>query len=159
SVDIRTGGGVDLLSGRRGIGSLHAPWRTQLYSEEMPVMSNLDRWLCGAKSWLRLGVVTFIAGILLLRANDLSAQALTDSNGYRALVRLFQQWREFEHPVMKNNVPDYSASAMAAKAAALNGWRKQLNAIDPKSWPIEQQNDYKLVEAEMKGLDFNLRVL
>ena len=33
------------------------------------------------------------------------------------------------------------------------------DAIDPKSWPIEQQNDYKLVKAEMNGLDFNLRVL
>ena len=74
-------------------------------------------------------------------------------------MTLFQQWREFEHPVMKNNVPDYSASAMAAKATALPRWRKRLDAIDPKSWPIEQQNDYKLVKAEMNGLDFNLRVL
>ena len=32
-------------------------------------------------------------------------------------------------------------------------WRKRLDAIDPKSWPIEQQNDYKLVKAEMNGLD------
>jgi uncharacterized protein (DUF885 family) len=75
------------------------------------------------------------------------------------LVKLVQQWREFEHPVMKNNVPDYSASAMAAKAAALPGWRKRLDAIDPKSWPVEEQNDYQLVKAEMNGLDFNLRVL
>ena len=60
---------------------------------------------------------------------------------------------------MKNNVPDYSASAMAAKSAALQQWRKRLDAIDPRSWPIEQQNDYKLVKAEMNGLDFNLRVL
>ena len=28
-----------------------------------------------------------------------------------------------------------------------------------KEWPIEQQNDYKLVKAEMNGFDFNLRVL
>ncbi len=88
-----------------------------------------------------------------------SAMASSEPNGYPALVKLFQQWREFEHPVMKNNVPDYSASAMAAKAAALPQWRKRLDEIDSKSWPIEEQNDYKLVKAEMNGLDFNLRVL
>ncbi|MGZ4731493.1 MAG: DUF885 family protein [Terriglobales bacterium] len=88
-----------------------------------------------------------------------SAKAANEPDGYPVLVKLFQQWREFEHPVMKNNVPDYSASAMAAKAAALPVWRKRLDAIDPKSWPIEEQNDYKLVKAEMNGLDFNLRVL
>jgi uncharacterized protein (DUF885 family) len=60
---------------------------------------------------------------------------------------------------MKNGVPDYSARAAAAKAAALPRWRKRLDEIDPKSWPIDEQNDYKLVKAEMNGLDFNLRVL
>ena len=88
-----------------------------------------------------------------------SASAASEPDGYPVLVNLFQQWREFEHPVMKNNVPDYSTSAMAARAAALPRWRKRLDAIDPKSWPIEEQNDYKLVKAEMNGLDFNLRVL
>ncbi len=87
------------------------------------------------------------------------AKAASAPDGYPALVKLFQQWREFEHPVMKNNVPDYSASAMATKAAALPGWRKRLEAIDPKSWPIAEQNDHRLVKAEMNGLDFNLRVL
>ena len=88
-----------------------------------------------------------------------SAKSASAPDGYPALVKLFQQWREFEHPVMKNNVPDYSAGAMAAKAAALPGWRRRLDAMDPKSWPMEEQNDYKLVKAEMNGLDFNLRVL
>jgi len=99
-----------------------------------------------------------ISGLSLTTANNSWAQAATQ-DGYPALVKLFQQWREFEHPVLNNSVPDYSASAMATKAAALAGWRKRLDAIDPKSWPIEQQNDYKLVNAEMNGLDFNLRVL
>ena len=88
-----------------------------------------------------------------------SVEAARSPEGYPALVSLFQQWRKFERPVMKNGVPDYSASAMAAKAAALTKWRKKLAEIDPKSWPAEEQNDYKLVRAEMNGLDFNLRVL
>ena len=119
---------------------------------------NLHRTLRGAKMRL-LCVVTVITGVFLTTANNSSAQPTKDPDGYLALVKLFQQWREFEHPVIKNNVPDYSAGAMAAKAAALHQWRKRLDAIDPRSWPIEQQDDYKLVKAEMNGLDFNLRVL
>ena len=44
------------------------------------------------------------------------------------------------------------------RAAALPRWRKRLDAIDPKSWPIEEQNDYKLVKAEMNGLELLERV-
>jgi hypothetical protein len=96
---------------------------------------------------------------LLFGAMSRFASAAMEPDGYAALVKLFQQWREFERPVMKNDVPDYTASAMAAKTAALPKWRKQLDEIDPKSWPVDEQNDYKLVKAEMNGLDFNLRVL
>jgi len=100
-----------------------------------------------------------VASLFFVQLSGGSATAPSESGGYPALVKLFQQWREFEHPAMKNNVPDYSSSAMAAKAAALPRWRKRLDEIDPKSWPIGQQDDYKLVKAEMNGLDFNLRVL
>jgi uncharacterized protein (DUF885 family) len=78
---------------------------------------------------------------------------------YPSLTQLFEQWREFEHPLIKDHVADYSAAAMAAKAKALPQWQARLKAIDPKSWPIDEQNDYKLVQAEMEGLNFNLTVL
>jgi uncharacterized protein (DUF885 family) len=83
----------------------------------------------------------------------------TYPSGYAGLVQLFEQWRDFEHPLMQGNVPDYGPSAMAAKAAALPAWQKRLAAIDTQGWPIEQLDDYKLVRAEMNGLDFNLRIL
>ena len=79
--------------------------------------------------------------------------------GYTALVRVFEGWREFEHPAMNGLVPDYSARGMAAKARALPEWQKRLEAIDTAGWPIEKVDDYKLVKAEMNGFDFNLRVL
>ena len=122
-------------------------------------MGFLDRKCRSEHMRLQLCHAMAIAALFLGAMSGGSVQAASEPDGYPALVQLFQQWREFEHPVMKNNVPDYSASAMAAKAAALPRWRKRLDAIDPKSWPIEQQNDYKLVKAEMNGLDFNLRVL
>jgi uncharacterized protein (DUF885 family) len=94
-----------------------------------------------------------------LAAHCAPARPPTEPSEYATLVQLFEQWRDFEHPVMQGNVPDYGPTAMAAKAAALAAWQKKLAAIDTQGWPIEQQNDSKLVRAEMNGLDFNLRVL
>lgn len=79
--------------------------------------------------------------------------------GYATLVKLFEQWREFEHPRMHGSVPDYRAPAMAAKAEALPEWQRKLQGIDTQGWPVAFINDYKLVTAEMNGLDFDLRVL
>ncbi len=92
-------------------------------------------------------------------AHGAPARQAAATSGYTTLVQLFEQWRDFEHPVMQGSVPDYGPTAMAAKAAALAAWQKKLAAIDTQGWPIEQLNDYKLVRAEMNGLDFNLRVL
>ena len=102
-----------------------------------------------------LAVVLFFATVVTASP----AYGAATPSGYRELVDLFEAWRSFERPVMHGAVPDYSATAMAAKAKALPQWRKRLDAIDTRGWPIEQQNDYKLVKAEMNGFDFNLRVL
>ena len=78
---------------------------------------------------------------------------------YPALLQLFQEWRVFEQPVRKADVPDYAPAAISAKAAALPRWFARLAAIDTTGWTTEQLNDLKLVKAEMNGLDFDLRVL
>jgi uncharacterized protein (DUF885 family) len=88
-----------------------------------------------------------------------TASATEQPGGYAALTLLFGQWREFEHPTVTHGVADYSAAAMAAKAAALPQWQSRLTTIDTQGWSIAQRNDYQLVKAEMNGLDFNLRVL
>ena len=97
--------------------------------------------------------------VVLLSGSALAVSAGSPPDDYTSLVRLFQQWRVFERPSMKGDVPDYSPNAMAEKAKALPEWQKKLAAIDDKSWPIEQQNDHKLVQAEMNGFAFNFRVL
>ncbi|HEX8233206.1 MAG TPA: DUF885 domain-containing protein [Caulobacteraceae bacterium] len=48
---------------------------------------------------------------------------------------------------------------MARKASALADYRTRLSAIDRSGWNAMALNDYRLVEAEMNGLDFSLRVL
>jgi hypothetical protein len=99
------------------------------------------------------------ATALFLAAVSVGSPASTASDGYASLVTLFEQWREFERPAMTGGGADYSAGAMARQAAVLPQWRERLNAIDTRGWPVEQTSDYKLVAAEMSGLDFNLRVL
>ena len=75
------------------------------------------------------------------------------------LVQLFTEWRAFEAPVRRGDIPDYTPAAVSAKAAALPQWFARLAAIDTAGWTPEQLNDLKLVKAEMNGLDFDLRVL
>jgi hypothetical protein len=77
---------------------------------------------------------------------------------YAELTRLAYDWRHFEQPTIKNCVPEYGASAMAAKADALTAYRARLAAIGTQDWPAAQKVDRRLIEAEMNGLDFDLRV-
>jgi uncharacterized protein (DUF885 family) len=77
---------------------------------------------------------------------------------YTALVQLAQDWRHFEQPAVHHCVPEYSASAMTAKAEGLRAYRMRLAGIDPQGWPMTHTVDYRLIEAEMNGLDFDLRV-
>ena len=79
--------------------------------------------------------------------------------GHAALARLFADWRTFNHPAIVAGRPDYSAPAMVAKAARLPTFRRRLAAIDRRGFSASQNGDWRLVQAEMNGLDFFLRVL
>ncbi|MEA3079226.1 MAG: hypothetical protein QOF05_634, partial [Sphingomonadales bacterium] len=81
------------------------------------------------------------------------------TSGHPQLVDLFADWRAFAHPQIVRGVPNYSAEAMAAKAARLPDLRRRLAAIDKAGWNAAQLDDYRFVESEMNGLDFFLRVL
>jgi uncharacterized protein (DUF885 family) len=80
------------------------------------------------------------------------------AGAYPALLELAQDWRHFEQPTVQKCIPDYRASAMAAKAQGLPFYRARLAAIDTQGWSATQTVDYRLIEAEMNGLDFDLRV-
>lgn len=81
------------------------------------------------------------------------------TKNYRDLLRLFEDWRAFEAPAVKDCVPDYTASAMAAKAEGLADFKEKLAAFDAAGWTPAQRADLAYVEAEMNGLDFDLRVM
>jgi len=60
---------------------------------------------------------------------------------------------------LRAGAPDYTAATLAQKHEKLKSYQARLAAIDPSGWPVEQQVDYRLVRAEMNGLDFYIRVL
>jgi hypothetical protein len=93
--------------------------------------------------------------LLLLLACPVTVLAAGE---YADLVQLALDWRAFERPAVSHCVPDYGAAAMDAKAAGLPALRARLAGIDTHGWPTAQIVDYKLIEAEMNGLDFDLRV-
>ena len=78
---------------------------------------------------------------------------------YEALTELFVDWRAFATPALNGYLPDYSDSAMAEKKAALPDFMARLKAIDTVGWPVDALADYRLVQAEMNGMDFDFRVL
>ena len=80
-------------------------------------------------------------------------------NSHEALVDLFEDWRDFEHPPMLDGAPDYTAKRFAAAYNELPQYMERLNAIDTTDWPDEHKVDWHIVRAEMNGFDFNHRVL
>src|SRR3982750_1857044 len=88
-----------------------------------------------------------------------AAAAEAPASSYQQLATLFTDWRELNHPAIVHGRPDYSAAAMTKKAEGFAAFRARLKAIGPGDWPIEQKNDYRVVEAELNGLDFFLRIL
>ncbi len=81
------------------------------------------------------------------------------AKGHGALIALFDDWRAFVRPDIKGGLPDYSATAMARKAEGLPRLQARLKAIDMRGSLPAAQNDRRLIEAEMNGFDFFLRVL
>ena len=85
--------------------------------------------------------------------------AIADDHDYDALVELFEEWREFERPPLRDGAPDYTAETFDARHDDFLALRDRLHAFETSEWPIEQQVDWHLVRAEMNGYDFNYRVL
>ncbi len=110
---------------------------------------------------LRLrGVVCGAAAILALAgAGEAHAQQAARPARYEDLVALFREWREFQHARAVNGVPDYTATAMAAQRRGLLTYQRRLTAMDTARWTRPQQTDYRILQAELNGMDFDQRVL
>ena len=107
------------------------------------------------------------------RAGNETSQTVV-STDYADLVSLFTEFRAFQQGESNDNVsytksgwtvstdddvPDFSAAAMAEKFGELRTLQERLESIDSTGWAIAQQVDYHLVRAEMNGNEFQHRVL
>jgi len=108
---------------------------------------------------LAIGFICLVMFLLYCCSPVEEKEDAVHSNDYEGLVKLFEEWREFQKPEIVDGVPDYTASAMEKQRLGLKEYQNRLAAIDPSSWPISQQVDYHIVRAEMNGLDFDHRVL
>jgi hypothetical protein len=105
-------------------------------------------------------VATTLSLAVVMYAGASPARAAAPTGAYAALTQLFADWRAFERPALDAaGVPDFRPAAIAAKSAGLAGMRARLAAIPARELAPAEQVDYRLVEAEMNGLDFDLRVL
>lgn len=100
-------------------------------------------------------------GVTILAAVVATIGALAEAqrDGYQDLLALFEEFRTFERPPLRDGAPDYTAGTLAVKHRRLKSFQSRLASLDPGSWPVDQQVDHALVGAMMNGLDFELRVL
>ncbi len=120
---------------------------------------------------MRLRVTTFpllipVALVLTFHGALTNAQTKPGSTAVRnfatheALETFFKEWRAFQKPPLKDGVPNYTLAAMAKQRVELGKiWKPRLAAMDISTWSLADQNDYRIVEAELHGLDFDHRVL
>ena len=85
--------------------------------------------------------LTALAAAALLIGGTMPAHAA--NKNYRDLLRLFEDWRAFEAPAVKDCVPDYTAAAMTAKAEGLADFKKRLAAFDASGWTPAQRTDLR----------------
>jgi len=105
------------------------------------------------KSFLYL----LVASVLLISCQ--SGQSSNTPHTYADLVQLFNDWRAFETPPMADGAPDYTQSTFESRMPAFRDLQSRLASIDTTGWAINKQVDWRLVQAEMNGYDFNYRVL
>ena len=101
----------------------------------------------------------YLLCLAIIASGVLMAAESSDSKKYDDLLTLFNEWREFEQPPVKDGAPDYTAATFDLRYAEFRGYQERLRSIDPTGWPVAHQVDWHIVRAEMNGFDFNYRVL
>jgi len=108
---------------------------------------------------MRALIPTILALGLSASAHAAGGNEQHTAGGYDQLVNLAQEWRRFEQPEHHNCLPDYGAAAMAKKMEGLQQFRTRLAAIHSDGWSAGEKVDWQLIDAEMKGFDFDLHIL
>ena len=104
-------------------------------------------------------VLIFELLIFITFSDPLKAEQKNQPKNYQQLVDLFNKWREFERPPSTSGAPDYTSKMFNHREKEFNLLRKELEKMDTTNWSIHYRVDWSVVNAEMNGYDFNMRVL
>jgi uncharacterized protein (DUF885 family) len=108
------------------------------------------------RHWAALLALPLLAPVV---AQPVAAQTEQPASGYAALLALYDEFRALTVPEMVRGVPDYTPAAMQRQAEHLASLQQRLRTIDDSAWPIAERVDYMVVLAEMRGLEFQHRVM
>lgn len=108
------------------------------------------------RHWAALLALPLLAPVV---AQPVAAQTEQPASGYSALLSLYDEFRALTVPAKVRGVPDYTPAAMQRQAERLAGLQQRLRAIDDSTWPITERVDYMVVLAEMRGMEFQHRVM
>lgn len=101
-------------------------------------------------------LICSLAIILSLVTNEfLSSQ----ENNRQELEELYNDWRQFEFPPLKNGAPDYSNETFKNRMPEFRKLRDRLIKIDNSELETKSKIDWSIIWAEMNGFEFNFRVL
>ncbi|WP_373400482.1 hypothetical protein V8V91_13175 [Algoriphagus halophilus] len=87
------------------------------------------------------------------------AMAMQPVSSYNELVVLFKNWRAFETPPLHEGAPDYRKETFEKRQTEFKKIQTQFSQLDTSGWTIPEQVDYRIVQAELNGYDFNQRIL
>jgi hypothetical protein len=109
----------------------------------------------------RLVILCLGFGLLLSKSCNVESQTTIQkiTHEYEDLVEFFKEWRAFQKPAYNNGVPDYTVAAMDEQRLRIPEYFARLYSIDTAGWSIVQKVDYRIIEAEIKGLEFDHEVL
>ncbi|MBN3520758.1 DUF885 family protein [Algoriphagus lutimaris] len=99
--------------------------------------------------------LTFFSFLLL----HSQAMATEPISSYNELVALFKTWRTFETPPLHEGAPDYRKETFEKRQTQFKEIQTQFSQLDTSDWSISEQVDYRIVQAELNGYDFNQRIL
>ena len=92
---------------------------------------------------MRQKIVLFLFSITILSCTDDKTTQNIDTS--ISLEELFNKWRAFEIPPLRNGVPDYRQETFDRRADDFQKLRNTLEALAIDQWPIEDQIDWHIL--------------
>ncbi len=125
----------------------------------MPFFSLRPAATAYATAYATAALVAVLAAPFAALHAQSASLSVAPSRRYPQLLSLFSEWRTFEEPPRRENIPDYTPATNARRLAALRALQAKLRAIDTTGWRVPEQVDWHLVRAEMNGMQYHLTVL